>query len=98
MSEQTTLLEQPPKLTDRQHRALGAITAAGWHGINNETLGRLLGANDQWAAASGLEVGRALRKKGLAKQRRREHGTVWTIAQDLAKPVDRDNSYGVIPF
>jgi hypothetical protein len=91
-------------LTDRQQRALDLITAAGYAGLMTDELGAALhypkhGLNDrcEFCGATGHEVGAALRARGLVQQRRRRAPggdvyTVWTVAGDLRKPVDRDYS------
>jgi hypothetical protein len=96
-------------LTDRQQRALDLITTSGYAGLMTDELGAALhypkhGLNDrcEFCGATGHEVGAALRARGLVQQRRRRAPggdvyTVWTVAGDLRKPVDRDNE-GVIPY
>jgi hypothetical protein len=91
-----------PQLTDRQQRALDAITAAGFDGLTSDEVGAILhehshGANERcmYCASTGNEVGRALRAKGLVQQRRRKTPAgytymVWTIAGKLRRQPERD--------
>ena len=90
-------------LTERQQRALDAIKGAGWHGLRSDELGAVIHSEKHsihticdFCLTTGQELGDALRKKQLAQQRRRrtDQGvtyTVWTVAGDLRKPVERDN-------
>jgi hypothetical protein len=90
-------------LTDRQQRALDLIRAAGWDGLRSDELGAALHAGKHplnqpcdFCLTAGQQAGDALRRKGLAQQRRRRTPqdvtyTVWTVAGDLRKPVERDN-------
>jgi hypothetical protein len=108
VTDQLQLVDVPavPKLTDRQQAALRLITAAGWDGLTSDELGAHFHRHDpddrcQWCGATGLELGRALRAKGLARQRRRQapggdHYMVWTVAGDLRKPHPADTTE--IPF
>jgi len=98
-----------PKLTDRQEHALTVIQQAGAAGVHTDELGAAVhawqgrhGSDDicEFCASAGQELGRALRAKGLAQQRRRkavggDTVTVWTVAGRL--PRERDHE-GVIPF
>jgi hypothetical protein len=72
--QQLPLIEAPPKLTERQARALAFIQACGTDGATATETGRHLGATEMWAKSSGLEVSRALKKKGLVRQRK---GGIW---------------------
>lgn len=74
------------KLTPRQKLALDAIRYAGWDGISSYDLGCALGGSTHWAATAGVEVGKALRRKGLVQQRRRGERMVWTVAGALERP------------
>jgi hypothetical protein len=89
-------------LTERQQRALELIRAAGYDGLRSDELGAAIhqpkhGLNDRcdFCLSTGQELGDALRRKQLAQQRRRRTDndvtyTVWTVAGDLRKPVERD--------
>jgi hypothetical protein len=93
-------IEPVSKLTDRQQHALAVITAAGYAGVHTDELGAQVHAFSgrhaatsicQFCGQAGLEVGRALRAKGLVQQRRRrapnrDTVTVWTVAGKLAPP------------
>jgi hypothetical protein len=91
-----------PQLTDRQQRALDAITAAGWDGLTSTELGAIMHTDKhvprnpcQFCGQAGAEVGRALRAKGLAQQRRRKAPggdlyMVWTVAGRLRRQPERD--------
>jgi len=101
------LFEAPPpaKLTARQQRALNLIEAAGWDGLRTDELGAALhhpkhGLNERCAfcVSAATEVGAALRRKGVVRQRRRRDAnglvfTVWTTVD--AKPPAHE---GDIPF
>lgn len=103
MSEAMQLFETPdePRLTDRQAHALNAIREAGAAGLHTDELGAAVHAftgkhaSDtlcEWCPQAGIEVGRALRQKGLAQQRRRKAPggdtvTVWTVAGKLPRAV-----------
>lgn len=77
-------------LTDRQQRAYDGIKAAGVDGLTSDEIGALLhqpkhGLTDrcEFCGSAGAEVARALRNRGLIRQRR--HSTpgggfymVWT--------------------
>lgn len=98
------LFPLPPVLTERQQRALDAITAAGWDGLSSDELGAHLhqhpdGSICQWCPSTGNDVGKALRNKQLVRQRRRkapggDHFMVWVTAD--AKPCGSDS--GEIPY
>jgi hypothetical protein len=94
MSEQLNLVDQQPKLTDRQERALEIIRAAGRDGIPSDEFGQQIhawqGKHDletlcEWCPTSGRELGKALRKKGLVKSRRDGH---WYALDGIAAPVE----------
>lgn len=97
--------ELPPKLTDRQQRALDAIRAAGYDGLHTDELGAVAhepkhAKEDrcEFCGQAGQEIGRALRAKGLVQQRRQKTpwGTpdvVWTVAGKLTRAAERD--YGL---
>jgi hypothetical protein len=97
MTEALQLFPLPPHLTDRQQRALDAITAAGHDGLTSDELGEALHQHGgdtlcEWCGSAGHEVGTALRAKALVKQRRRkgpggDHYMVWITVD--AKP-ERD--------
>lgn len=83
-----TLFPVPPAspvgLTDRQATAYAALVRAGDDGMSGDEIGAVLHAaaghhhidgRCQWCSTSGLEVLRALRRKGLVRSRR--HG-LWT--------------------
>jgi hypothetical protein len=111
VSEALQLFDVPatPRLTDRQQCALDAICAAGWEGLHTDELGALAHGHGpeqrcQWCGSAGQELGKALRAKGLVRQRRRKapNGdtvTVWTVAGRLPAPeAVRDNgSFNVFP-
>lgn len=97
--EQLALVDVPavPKLTDRQQRALDLIKAAGYDGLTSDELGARIHdrhSDDQRCAfcgSTGLELGRALRNKGYAQQRRRKAPggdlyMVWTVVGKLDPP------------
>lgn len=77
-------------LTDRQQRAYRAILAAGYDGITSENLGAAVGAQPDWQKTAGSEVGKALRRKGLVQQRRRDGRMVWTRVGKLSRAGERD--------
>jgi hypothetical protein len=92
-----------PRLTARQQFALNAITGAGFDGLQTEELGALLhypkhGLHEtcEWCGSVGMQMGRALRAKGLVQQRRRQAPgrdiyMVWVAAGTPARrPVDRE--------
>jgi hypothetical protein len=101
-------LPDEPKLTERQQRALDLIESAGWDGLRTDELGAALhhpkhGLNERcsFCVSAGNEVGAALRRKSLVQQHRRRDPqgllyTVWTVAGELKKPVDRSGEW--IPF
>lgn len=98
MTEQLALL--PPKLTDRQARALGILRAAGPDGMTGEDLGTEFGASFRWAKSTGLELARALKRKGYVRQAR---GGIYVAldaepakAQDVPSGMLRDDEE--IPF
>lgn len=98
MTTQLQLVAIPatPVLTARQQTAYDAIQQAGSDGLATDELGALLhrhGRDDrcEWCPRTGLEVGRALRAKGLVRQRRRrapggDSYMVWTVAGKVARP------------
>jgi hypothetical protein len=105
-ADPSRLFDVPPiqKLTDRQQRALAAITVAGFDGLHTDELGAILHAGTYthalhdrctFCGAAGNEVGKALRKKGLVQQRRRravggDTYMVWTVAGKLSRAPERD--------
>jgi hypothetical protein len=91
----TRLFDPGPatKLTPRQARAYAAIKQAGYDGIDSDHLGAAVGARPDWCHSAGVEVGKALRRKGLVCQRRRDGRLVWTVAGKLARTDE-----GVIPY
>ena len=108
MTDRLFDLPEQPKLTDRQKRALELVEAAGWDGLRTDELGAALhhpkhelNERCSFCVSAGTEVGSALRRKGLVQQRRRRDAnglsyTVWTVAGELRKPVDRSGER--IPF
>lgn len=72
----------PRPLTDRQTQALEHLQAAGRDGLTGVQLGRLMGAAPLYTHSTGLELARALKKKGHARQ---TTGGVY-IALQLAPP------------
>lgn len=122
MSEQTALFDAPaePPLTGRQRHAYDAIVAAGHEGLDSGELGAIdhqragkhtAGDRCQWCGSAGLDLGRALRTKGLVRQRRRRNvggdpRSVWTVAGNVVRPEPASDEwdgtlpvpYGVIPF
>lgn len=97
--EQLALVPAPPKLSDRQQAALDALKAAGYDGLHTDELGAIVHSFSlkhgaamrcEWCGAAGQEVGKALRAKGLAQQRRRrlpggDLVVVWTTAGKLER-------------
>lgn len=109
--EQLALVDVPavPKLTERQQRALEHITVAGWAGLSSDELGAKMhdrhSDDDRCAfcGSTGNELGRALRTKGLAVQRRRrgpggDGYMVWTIPGRLEEPQPVSAASGSIPY
>lgn len=70
MTEQLALIPKTRPLTDRQERALELLREAGPAGRTGEELGTAFGAHSMWAKKTGLELARALKKKGLVRQLR----------------------------
>lgn len=75
MSAVLQLFPLPPVLTNRQQRALDAITRAGWGGLASNDLGAHVHAHPddgrcEFCGSAGSELGKALRRKGLVRQRR----------------------------
>jgi hypothetical protein len=112
VTEPVRLFEVPPvsKLTDRQARALEFITGAGWAGLTSDELGQAIhswqgrhGLDEQclYCGTAGAELGRVLRREGLARQSRRSAGgesfLAW-VTEDTPQrePVERDDQD--IPF
>ena len=105
MTDRLFDLPDQPKLTERQQRAYNLIEAAGWDGLRTDELGAALhhpkhGLNERCAfcVSAATEVGAALRRKGVVRQRRRRDAnglvfTVWTTV-DAKPPVHE----GDIPF
>ena len=94
---QRTLVDVPatPKLTPKQAKALEFLRDAGQDGVTPDELGALMHAwglshpadeRCQFCRSRGSELLRALRKKGVARQRRVDGRTFWQ-AVDL--PVER---------
>lgn len=108
-ADQLALIELPPLLTDRQQKALDAITGSGFDGLTSDELGAVLhhpkhSLEDRcaWCGKSGLEVGRALRAKNLVQQRRRRAPggdlyMVWTVVGELKQPSEAA-PFGDIPY
>jgi hypothetical protein len=102
MTEALHLFPLPPSLTDRQQRALDAITATGYDGLTSDELGQALHQHVddtlcEWCGSAGHEVGNALRAKELVKQRRRkapggDHYMVW-ITVDAKPARDRVDDF-----
>lgn len=89
---QRTLIDVPvtPKLTERQSFALAFLRGTGTTGLKPGTLGRLIHiragrhGDDRpcdWCASTGLELLRALRAKGVARQRLVEGRMVWQATE-----------------
>jgi hypothetical protein len=111
MTAQLALIDvaAQPRLTDRQQHALQTIQQAGWAGLHTDELGAHIHdwqrkhSSDEtceWCATSGLEVGRALRAKGLVQQRRRKAPggdtvMVWTVSGRLPRASSDSNE---IPY
>lgn len=66
-----TLFDVPAivTLTDRQTRALEIVQAAGVDGLTAFELG-IHFTSEQYARGTGLQLARALKKRGLVRQRR----------------------------
>jgi hypothetical protein len=89
-------------LTERQNRAYEAIKETGWGGLHTEEVGQAVHQHPgdsmcEWCPSAGMELGRALRAKGLVRQRRRsapngDTVTVWTVAGKLPPPERDDGS------
>lgn len=65
-------------LTDRQQRALDAITGAGWAGLKSDELGAVMHAPKHglhercsFCTSAGYELASGLRARGLVELRRR---------------------------
>jgi hypothetical protein len=107
--EQLALVDVPavPKLTPRQQRGYDAIQAAGWDGLTSDEVGARVHEHQDddrciYCGTAGAEVGRSLRAKKLAQQRRRKAiggdlYMVWTIAGDLKKPAATPPLYNEFP-
>jgi hypothetical protein len=92
--------------TERQQRAYDAIAAAGWDGLHTDEVGQAAHQHElcEWCGSAGMELGKALRAKGLVQQRRRKGPAgdiwmVWTVAgkiapEDVGSAFNRDE----IPF
>jgi len=97
MSEALHLFPLAPTLTPRQQAAHKAIQQAGYDGLHTDEVGAVAHAwagkhpADElcpWCGSAGMELGRALRAKGLVQQRRRRDArgqvdVVWTVAGRL---------------
>lgn len=105
LSKPLTLVDvrPEPKLTGRQAFALGVLRDAGADGLTPVVLGAALhdwsgthpsGRVCEWCHSAGSDVLRALRKKGLARQRRPRGLPSYWQATDL--PVEAIG--GEIPF
>jgi hypothetical protein len=82
----------PQPLTDRQEMALSFLKEAGRDGLTGEELGRLvLGGPNRYAKSTGLELLKALKKKGHARETK---GKVF-VALDLPEQhtTDQDIPY-----
>lgn len=89
-------------LTERQRRAFDGVDAAGWDGLTTDEIGALLhhpkhSLNDRCAfcGSAGAEMTRALRAKGLVRQRRRRAPggdiyVVWTTTDATETPASSD--------
>jgi hypothetical protein len=86
-----------PKLKDRQQMALAILRDAGAAGLQPVQLGALM--HDSWSgrhpasapcdfcASTGNELLRALRRKGVARQRRVDGRTFWQATGLPAEPM-----------
>jgi hypothetical protein len=100
MTEQLALIETPPPpLTPRQQHVADALHQAGHDGLTAAQAGAYVHAQQgrhaedrpcDWCTTAGNEILKALRKRGLARQRGRPR--IW-VAVD-AKP---DAAFGELP-
>lgn len=102
MTGQPALFTTPKPLTNRQQHALHQLQAAGHAGLTADQVGvewhAAKGAHSadrrcDFCSSTGNELLRALRKRGLVKQRRDGSGT-W-VANGL--PEQADSAYGEFP-
>lgn len=91
MTDQLTLINRAPKLSERQTRALHHITAS--QPVTSQRLGQHLGGPDIWWTSSGNEVAKVLRRKGLVRYSRNEGG--WVLS--TWKPGRARSSQGDLP-
>jgi len=62
--------KQPAPLTDRQQRALDAIRRAGHEGLSGWDIGDAIGEHPLYCRANGVRLARALKARGLVRQRK----------------------------
>ena len=85
----------PPKLTERQELALKIVQEHEL--ITPVELGLRMGPSMAYATSNGVGLLKALRKKGLVRQRRIDGRMVWEPAGAAKKP-DPSNQGREIPF
>lgn len=87
MADAPRLFDAPAaqRLTDRQERALTYIQETGTQGARPHAIGLAVGATETWAKTTGLEIARALKKKGYVRQKR-GHIFIAIDAQDTVMP------------
>ena len=98
--DQLLLVDVPaiPKLTDRQQRAHRLLEEAGCDGLSSDELGAHFHTHTadercEWCGTTGFELGQALRREGVAKQRRRrapggDYFMVWVTVDAKAERID----------